>query len=94
MDIPIADYDRTNDSVDSTNESLQLPSQQEKYKLTVEETASPDIARVASQHEPDVAIPHPLLVEGDRSKAGSKRRSQMQVVSIRLDSDSDSNDRK
>ncbi len=92
VDIPIADYDGAGDP---TNGEMQAPNQtSNKYRLAVEDVAASNAVKVASRQE-DVVIAQPIVaqpvvVEGDRSKLGAKRRSQMQVVSIRLDSDSDS----
>ena len=61
-----------------------------KYRLTVEDVSASNAVRVASKEEEEVVVAQPIAVESDRAKAGAKRRSQMQVVSIRLDSDSDS----
>ena len=59
-----------------------------KYRLKVEDTPASSV-KAASKQEEEVVVAQPV-VEADRSKGGAKRRSQMQVVSIRLDSDSDS----
>ena len=88
VDIPIADYDGADDP---TNGAIPAPNQtSNKYKLTVEDTSAPSAVRIASKQDEDVVVAQPVVVESDRAKAGAKRRSQMQVVSIRLDSDSDS----
>lgn len=97
MEIPIPDYDGPVEDVAATaNVSVKTANESDRYRLSVEETPSPNIVRVTSKHESEVVVAQPVLVEGDRAKMGSARRSQMQVVSIRLDSnsDSDSNPRK
>ena len=89
VNIPVADYDGVsepaNGEVQATNQNSN------KYRLTIEDTPASNAVKVVAsrQEEEEVVIAQPI-VEGDRSKAGAKRRSQMQVVSIRLDSDSDS----
>ena len=88
MDIPIADYDGADDP---TNGEIQTRNQApNKYRLAVEDTPALNAVKVATRQEEEIVVAQPIVVEADRSKAGSKRRSQMQVVSIRLDSDSDS----
>ena len=88
VDIPIADYD---DADDPTNGEIQAANQpSNKYRLAVEDMAALNAVKVATRQEDDVIVAQPVVVEADRSKVGAKRRSQMQVVSIRLDSDSDS----
>ncbi|CAB4006128.1 disco-interacting 2-like isoform X1 [Paramuricea clavata] len=90
VNIPVADYDGAgepaNGEVQATNQTSS------KYRLTIEDTPASNAVKVVAsrQEEEEVVIAQPVVVEGDRSKAGAKRRSQMQVVSIRLDSDSDS----
>lgn len=89
VDIPMPDYDRTDDA--TNGEPPQVSNQtSNKYRLTVEDSSTPSVVKMAAKQEEEVVVAQPV-VEGDRSKAGAKRRSQMQVVSIRLDSDSDSN---
>ena len=99
MDIPFRDYDgeTTRDDTDSMGEPTQqasVPPPSDRHPAyptsNTHDQPSPNLVRVTGKTEPDIAVAQPILVESDRSKVGSKRRSQMQVVSIRLDSDSDS----
>ena len=90
VDIPIADYEGAGEPSNGQIQASSQPSN--RYRLAIEEMAASNAVKVATRQEDEeeVVIAQPLVVEGDRSKLGAKRRSQMQVVSIRLDSDSDS----
>lgn len=89
VEIPLADYDDT-DKVSNGNTPSNNPTP-DKYRHATEDLTVLNAKNNTSPMEEDVVVAQPVMIEGDRSKAGLKRRSQMHVASIRLDSESDSN---